>query len=286
MDFIILWTTCRILNVKVKLFRLILGSLCGALYSLVVLFYEGSIFTTLIAKVAFSVGIVLLTFSLPTIAVFLRTLIYFYLVSFVIGGTIIGVIFLADRSPGAIQAYNGSILLLSGFNYYWLLIGIGTALMIAYSGAAYIRRIMRERQLISTIAISFGGKVIRVDALMDTGNQLLDPLTKRPVIIVETGILTGHLPEEILEAVLFEDDPTFKGLTERVDSWWAARLHIIPYNSVGKARGIMLGVRPDHVEFSREGAAGKASEVIIGLVSRPLNKEGRYQALMHPDVRE
>lgn len=284
MDFFIIWAAGKLANVRFTIPRMLLAAVLGAVYSLVVFFPEISYFNTLMAKVAFSFVMILAAFAPLTIRSFFRSLVYFYLVSFAMGGAIIGITYLTEELPWSVQVLNGAASYFGNLHPGWLLIGMGVAVISGLGGIIFLRRSWLQEQLLSELIISFDDKQILVSALLDTGNQLIDPLTNKPVIVVEYESLKGILPEGISSSIAGKDDISLTGLSENISPDWAARLKLIPYNSVGRSHGMMLGVKPDMVEIINRERKIKTNNVVIGILNRTLNKEGRFHALLPPAV--
>ncbi|MCR4441120.1 MAG: sigma-E processing peptidase SpoIIGA [Peptococcaceae bacterium] len=286
MDFFILWIAGRLASLRISPFRLVLGALTGAVYSLVVLIPENAAAASFAAKIACSVVMVLLAYAPVSPAKFLRSIFFMYALSFIMGGSVIGTIYLTERKPGCLQAWNGAAVLANSFNYYWLLVGLGMAVLTGYASLFFLRRNWLRQNLVNGLVICIGDRKTDVDALLDTGNQLLDPLTGKPVIIVEAEALKGMLPQELLEAAGSEDEVKLAGLYERLEQGWAARLRMIPFNSVGRERGLLVGLRPDYIEIKCGNRVSICREVVIGLVGNCLTREGKYRALLHPFLLE
>lgn len=86
-------------------------------------------------------------------------------------------------------------------------------------------------------------------ALVDTGNNLKDPLNNQPVIIVEQDALKGLLPPEI-ERVVAEVENGELSALQRLETLeaWQTRIRLIPFNSIGRKNGLLVGFRPDAVK--------------------------------------
>jgi len=56
---------------------------------------------------------------------------------------------------------------------------------------------------------------------------------------------------------------------------------MIPFNSIGKTSGMLIGFRPDQVMV---GAKNSRQDVVIGIYNDKLTPDGRYQALLSPDL--
>ncbi|WP_161255481.1 sigma-E processing peptidase SpoIIGA [Heliomicrobium undosum] len=117
------------------------------------------------------------------------------------------------------------------------------------------------------LTVSLPGGVARIPALVDSGNRLVDPLSRSPVIVVEEESVIPLLPEGWQEGAVGADS----GLCPRY----------IPFVSVGKADGMLLGIRPLSVEARRDdGRIIACSGAIIGLTRQQLDPAGRYRALV------
>lgn len=284
MDFFIIWAAGKLANVRFRIVRIVFASVLGAVYSLIVFFPDVTYLNTLLGKVFFSFIMIITAFAPLTIRSFFRSLVYFYLVSFAMGGAVIGAVYLTDELPLSVQVLSGVPSVLRDFNIAWLLVGLGVAVILGLGGIVFLRRSWLQQQLLKKLVIHFIDKKVTVQALLDTGNQLMDPLTNKPVIVVEFGCLKDILPENISRSILENDDISLLDFNEHVGSEWAARLRLIPYNSVGRSHGMLLGVKPDLVEIiSKEGII-KTNDVVIGILNRTLNQEGKFQALLHPAV--
>ena len=106
---------------------------------------------------------------------------------------------------------------------------------------------------------------VHITALQDTGNQLTDPLTGNPVLVVEAQVaekLTGLTRQQLSkpsEAVLTADVPG---------------LRLIPYHTVGSPNGMLLGLRMKNVKIGK----WKGSS-LVAFAPDGLSREGAYQAL-------
>lgn len=283
MDFFILWATGKLTGFKARWSRLMVGALCGAIYSLIIFLPQSEIFTALVTKIICSVLMILLAFAPLSFRHFLRSFVYLYIISFVMGGAVIAAIYMTDSSPPIIQACNGAAILTNSFSYGWLTVGICVALVVGWGGISYVRKNWVQNNLLSNLVIYLQGRKVSVQALLDTGNQLVDPLTQQPVIIVEIFALQHLLPERILQAVT-DEEINMTVLSSRLDKEWTSRLRLIPFNSVGRIHGLMLGIRPDYIEVHGKAGKIRRDDIIIGIINRNLTKEGKYQALLNTQI--
>lgn len=65
---------------------------------------------------------------------------------------------------------------------------------------------------------------------------------------------------------------------------WFSRFRIIPFSSLGKENGILIGFRPDYVEVWNKQNKREYREVIVGICNKKLSPNNRYKALLNPDL--
>lgn len=113
------------------------------------------------------------------------------------------------------------------------------------------------------IELHYGQKHIRVLALQDTGNTLMDPITGKPVLVVGAEIanqLTGLTVSQLQSPI------------ETVGALPGLRL--IPYHTVGQSGGFMLALRFPQVKIGKH-----SGSALVAFAPRNLDEEGTYQAL-------
>ncbi|HPZ70768.1 MAG TPA: sigma-E processing peptidase SpoIIGA [Peptococcaceae bacterium] len=287
MDYFILWGTAKIAGLQRSRAQLMLGAFCGALYSLVVFFPQWPVLSSFLAKVACSLVMVWLAFRPLTLVRYLRTLAYLYGFSMAMGGAVLAAVFLLDAQPGSIQSWNG-LLLFWGMDLSWLLVGLVVAFFLAYGGVNCLRKNWRQQKLLSELSISVENRLVVISALLDTGNGLIDPVSQKPVIIAEAAALKDLLPELLWRALgepSFSEHSLYSALPSLPEEW-QSRLSLIPYHSVGKAGGWLVGFKPDFVQVRDGSRRVTTGTVMIGLVNRALSREGHYVALLHPQILE
>ena len=188
----------------------------------------------------------------------------------------------------------------------WMLYSLPPAcvLILGEIGWGVVHKSVAQQALVP-LHIVFGDVTVEVDAFIDTGNLLQDPLTRVPVIIVELAVVESHLPEalrqlimslnagqspalETLEALekLEKGKGKAKGGAAYSEADWQKRIRILPYLALGNERGMLAGLRPDAVLFNWDGHQKSVSRVVVGIYHQRLSKEGVYQALVSPELLE
>jgi len=65
-----------------------------------------------------------------------------------------------------------------------------------------------------------------------------------------------------------------------------AKFRVIPFTSLGKQNGMLLGIKADKFSIQTENGNVDVSNVIIGISTHDLTKNGLYSALIGLDILE
>jgi stage II sporulation protein GA (sporulation sigma-E factor processing peptidase) len=278
MDYTALWATARFARFRVRFWRLLLAASVGACYGVLILFPSGKALQTFFFKFLTSVLMVALVFAPVSWKRFSQMLLYFYLVSFTMGGAVLGLSNLVSNLPTTALEY-------LSFPYFWLGAAAATAFVLGKWGIVFVQKSFLQGLLHVPVKIKIQGKEINVAGLIDTGNQLTDPLTGNPVIIVEYKVLAPLLPDELQKVFTEKGEVDLEQLVAGVrkdETNFPFRL--IPFTTIGKHHGIMIGFKPDEVSILAGEETLKTSRVVVGIYNKRLSPKGDYRALLHPDL--
>ena len=73
-------------------------------------------------------------------------------------------------------------------------------------------------------------------------------------------------------------------IPEKIQSQYMSKLRCIPFSSLGKQNGMLLGIKADEIEVEREEDKKITKNVIIGIYDKSLTKRGEYRALVGLDL--
>ena len=281
-DYLLLWLTAGIRKQRIKHWRLGIAALIGGLYSTLYLWSEFLFLYTLIGKITLSLLMIWIAFGFHHPLTYFRNLRVFYLVCFLVGG---GIMALHYALGDDVQVAGGMFLTYSNTGFgspvSWLLVLLGFPLVWLYSKWSF--RSLEERSTITDflvpIRIHIAEHVTKCMGLIDTGNQLRDPITRSPVIMVEYAQLKPFLPESLREMITMKN---WDQKLHQLPSEWLVRVQLIPFR-VAKSQGdIMLALKPDQIEIWKENEWNKIGKVLIGIDDGNLSSDGTYQAILHP----
>ena len=134
------------------------------------------------------------------------------------------------------------------------------------------------------IKFKLNGKEVETKAMIDTGNLVKEPITNTPVIIVESSLLYDVLPKEILNNLDNILGGNLDEIPEEIQNEYIAKLRCIPFTSLGKQNGMLVGIKVEEVEIENEEESKLSNNVIIGIYDKSLTKRGEYRALVGIEV--
>lgn len=275
-NYIILYATGIVSKSKINQKKMIISSLIGAVYSVIYYILKINIYSNMMVKWMLSIAMVYIAFETKNFKVLAKKLVLFYLVSFVFAGAALGIIYMVNTQNITIQ--NGMIV--GSYTLKTILIGIVVAFIVIIIGFNFAKGKLSRKDLIYNIKIYINGKNVKTKAMMDTGNFLKEPITNIPVAVVEHTLLYEIIPKEILnniEKVLGGD---FKDIPEDIQNQYISKLKVIPFSSLGKQNGMLLGIKVDKLEVEIEENIKEIQKVIIGVYTKSLTKRGEYRALV------
>lgn len=287
---LILLLTGKISGVRCKKSLVIFGSiLCGA-FSFILFWDTLNPFAALFLKLGFSAAVVCVVFRPLKLRQFARITLVFYLVSFAMGGVTIGMMYFL----GIAGVTQNSAVYIGVWGYLYVMLGCAFAWLILSLFADFIKgRLIRERTF-ADVEINLKGQTVIMRGMVDTGNFLKDPLTGKPVMIISAAAAKKFLPDVIVEEAV-KGQKSHILSEELMNSEYASRIRIIPYQSVGEERGYLIGIRPDTVRIGIHGRKGNdrtvtAPEGAILAIYRGMfsgaQSEEDCSVLLHPSMIE
>ncbi len=276
MNYIILLATGLILKVKIKHIRLILGGLLGAIYTIVA--YTGflKIYSSFILKIILSVIIVYIAYNPQSVKKMCKELLFFYLTSFVFGGAAFALIYIVK--PQDILMKNG--LFLGTYPLKTVMLAAIVAFVVIIAAFKIIKSKMTKKDMIYKIEVKLNNKIIQTEALIDTGNMLKEPITNTPVVVIERSLLYDVMPKEILNHLEDIIGGDFEKIPEETKNKYVSKLKLIPFSSLGKQNGMLIGIKPEYLKIIKEEQVEVKENVILGIYDKSLTKKGEYRALM------
>lgn len=277
MNCIILFATAVILKLPIKIVRILISGIIGSIYAVIIYTSKLQIYSNLFLKIALSAVMVYVAFNPSKIRGFLKNLMIFYLVSFTFGGVTFALLYFVK--PQNISFQNGVLIGVSPIKI--IIIGGIIGFVIITISFKNIKGRLTKKDMICNLEIIQKDKKVKVKAIIDTGNFLTDPITKMPVVVVEKEKLIDIFPKSVLENTM---DFVNGDNTEMEE--YLSKIRIIPFKSLGKENGLLLGIKVDGVIINYQGNDNFIKEVIVGIYEKKLSSNNSYSALIGLNILE
>ncbi len=249
MDLYLLMLTAKMLGKTATYLRIFAGSITGAAGYCIVLCIPGIPYAVKVVLGMIPTGLLMIKIACCTkgIRELLRATGYLYLFSFFLGGFIL---FLKGKLP-VFRKYESSILLL----LFWGFAGYA----ICNRGIARYRE--KRKNCFCNVSLIGDTGPIEVRALIDTGNGLVEPVSRKPVAILDEEVW-NHMK-------LWKRPEKYK---------------MIPYHSIGRDRGLLEGYVIDSMEVKGETQNKQYENVVVAIFKGNVSGKGGYQMILPPGL--
>ena len=277
MNTFVLWVVSKIIRNKKKARWLFVGSAAmSLLYTLLIAFEQLRFINVILSSVVILTIGILIAFRPNKIKTFAKILLIAYGISFTVGGVGMALFFLTDI-PHTVHFLINEPSIIS-----WQIVlgGAAVSYVLIKLGLKFMEYNTLKRQMLCHVQVSLGEQNIVFDALVDTGHSLKDPLSQNSVIIAEFEHVKEFLPDGLKVLFYEKKENVLTELLTTEENTFYKRIRMIPFTSLGRANGMLIGFRPDDVKVE-----GKTpQEVVIGIYNDKLCKNGRYHGLLSPEL--
>lgn len=224
-----------------------LSAILGAIYTLVI-FLEWPLGKSFIVKVLVAIIMVAIPMESRKLINILKSVGYFFILSFLLCGVCFGFVLMQNQYDFAekFEISNNSI--------KYMLLAIMLLYIVIVRAYEYLRERLVVKSLIYDIEIFVNGNILNVKGFLDTGNELREPVTNLPCIIIE---------ESYLEKVTLSEREYFN----------------ISYKTIGED-GKIRGFRGDKVRIRSEDTEWRTVDAIICGCKNKLSSENDFNALL------
>lgn len=280
LNVIILYATSLIAKINLKIIRTLISASIGSIYAIMYYIFQIGLYSNIIFKFVLSVIMIYVAFNPKEFKTLLKVLILFYLTSFVFGGASLSVIYLVNAQKINIQ--NGMII--GKYTMNTIFTGIIIAFIVIVIAFKIIKSKISKNDLFCDIRFKINNKEIKTKAMLDTGNLLKEPITNIPVVVAEHKLLYNVIPNEILDNIENILGGDLENISDEVKNNYISKLKVIPFTSLGKQNGMLLGIKADELIVEEMNSEKKIDKVIIGIYNKELSKKRTYSALIGIDV--
>ncbi|MEG1255275.1 sigma-E processing peptidase SpoIIGA [Clostridium sp.] len=243
----LLTITMKTIKKRVTTKRLVLCSVIGSMYVISIIVPRLHVFTTTPFKILVALIIVAISINEKDLMTILKGTGIFILYSVVLAGM---AFYLAIKdnptlSPSA-MIYN--------FSYKGLILSLMVIYILFNRLVIYVKERKALISYVYTTEICIDNLKFSVKAFLDTGNELREPATNLPVMIVEKEF--------------------FKNLNLSEHS-----IYNIPYSVVSGYTDKLIGIKPDSIKINIDGKM-KDENLILAFCDKKLSKHSDYNGLL------
>lgn len=273
---IILLATALINKNSISIIKILISSLIGSVYAIIIYLSISTIFSNIILKILLSVCMVHIAYNPKNVKSLLKQLVLFYVISFTFGGVAFSLLYFVK--PQEILIKNG--VLIGTYPIKIALSGVIVGFILITVAFKNYKKRLSKKDMFCNITIEFEKKYKTIKAMLDTGNLLREPLSGNPVVVVEKDKLIEIIPEEILNNV----EKIISGECELNLDEYSSKFRVIPFTSLGKENGLLLGLKIDHLAIDYDEQESNIKNVIVGIYNKKLTKTNTYNALIGLDI--
>lgn len=283
-DSLLLYLTALFLKRSIRIWRLLAGGFIGSLIILLTFSPLNRIAGHPIAKFACSVLMVLAVFGYKRWRYFLKGLMTLYLATFLLGGSLIGIHYFIQYD----RVLTEKVLVASvqGFGdpISWLFVLIGFPIVWHFSkkNIESLEMTKIKYDQIVTVTVTINGEIFVYQGLIDSGNQLYDPLSKMPVMFISIREQYDDLPSPI-KTLVTDYEKIIMGHVE-IPPEWENRIRVVPYSVVGQERQLIAAVKPDRIQIKKDDEEYICEKGLISFTMQQLSPEDEFQCIVHPKM--
>jgi len=283
MDLFIFWITGLLVKKKAKKWRLVLGSAVAALMYCVLVFMPVirnyyNFFSSLIVLLS---GI-LVTFGLKDIKEFMKLVIMAHISAFAVGGIGSALFYYANITDVIGNAIGFTM---NYFSFKTLIAAVCVSYIVIKASIVIFNKMAMRKQAIYNVRIACDTGSVEIPALVDTGNTLVDPVSKMPVIIGEFESIRALLPQGLQKVFADGCENDLSLIINAVSGGEMEKsIRMIPFKSLGNENGMLIGFKPTAVEIDKENETITLNNIIVGIYNLELTKGGEYRGLLSPQV--
>lgn len=246
-DFILILLTMQTLKLNPNFLNITIASLVGAIYVFTKLFSFVEVFSTWPFQIIIAALIMFISIRKRSKSYLIKSTIIFIAYSMLISGACY---YISTTS-------NGSLMNIS---YKNIIITFIIIYLLSYRIVVFYKERSINKELTYEILVHIKDETFSIRGFLDTGNELREPVSNLPVIIVERGVLNG--------IKLNKND-----------------LIYIPFSVVNFSNQKMSGFKADSIEIikSRDNIEVKKNVItkaVVGISENSLSEYGEYNAIL------
>lgn len=286
MNFLILWVVKGIIKKQTKWYKIILSSATGSIISCFIAIFPtiNIIIKILLMYLITSSLMVLIAFHYENIKNIVKEVLMLFVVTFFIGGILNSLYYYTDLGFYFSELLNGRVYANRNIRFYVSIFIL--LLLILKFIIPYLLMNKEDTKNLFEVQLNMKKTIIKAVGLLDTGNALKDPFSGKPVIIANYTLVEKSLPDDLknyIEAYYHIEKKDSK-TKPNTPIECISQLKFIPFHSVGKKNGIMIGFVFDEIIIKKQTELKIHKDTIVAIYDGQLSTNDDYQIILHKEL--
>ena len=264
---VLLWLVFKTMKQRVPKWRVFLSALAGTAFAVLLPMLSWTGVAAIAVRLFVGLFMVFIVQHKS-----LRRYILFFLIfmsyTFAFGGAVFGILFMMNNTHGSLLYFSDNTAVPMGllvgavFGFYLIM-----RLLVKFLNARH-----SVSQHLRDIIIHYNGERYQVASYLDTGNRLVDPLTKAPVVIISLSLFLKIFPDISADRIVLNK------LDKCVDDG-----RYIPFSTVGKDGKIFTfaATALEVLEGSGKNKKVRHENVRLGVSMKGFKDAVQYDALLN-----
>lgn len=269
-NFFILLSLKGVLKANIKKTNIILSSLLGSVVSVFYPLFSQVFFVSVCLKILLSLVMVLMLKKWKKAKEFVLYYLTFLLISCLFGGVCLFLLLIFDKN-------------FSPSNYSTYSLPLGIVCIIVFFVFLIVKNIFKNfykrksvNNFVYKIVLENNGRSDQMLALLDSGNNLIDSVTKKPITIVDFFSLKNLAKDISLTDIVLNKETNLNKIFKNA--------HIIETLSIGKNKNKILVVQIEKLEIFNENLVRTIDDAMIGLSLKSFISDIGYNALLNKNL--
>ncbi|BCN31548.1 sigma-E processing peptidase SpoIIGA [Anaeromicropila herbilytica] len=286
MDVFLLIGVKKVLGLSSKWYRIVLAATVGSvLMCIMAIFpYLNLMIKIVIMYLIATTLMVVIAFSYKNFRNTLKEVLMLFIVTFFIGGILNSIYYYTDLGFYFRELLNGRLYMNRNIRFY--ISGIIALLLVLKLVIPYLVHRKDYCSNLYDVEITFCGLKQQGIGFFDTGNELYDPFTRKPVLLANYTFMDKlfdvPLKEYLKAYYKAQLNESYSNTSITIE--YADKIKFIPFHSVGKKNGILIAVVCDEIKIINENETKTHENVIIAIYDGELSTKDDYQIILHKEL--
>jgi stage II sporulation protein GA (sporulation sigma-E factor processing peptidase) len=204
---------------------------------------------------------------------FVRFLLFYMIFltfTFALGGALYGMLFMFTSTSGSLLYFTNNTSIPIGL----LIIGVVIFGKILSLLVKYLNLRQSVNNHLRDVVIHYDGERYKVQSYLDTGNRLIDPRSRAPVVIITLSLFLKMFPEITPDKIVLN-----KLAASNINDG-----HYIQFSTVGSDKGKMFVFAPEKIEIVDNRKTKVHQEVRLGVSMKGFKDTIKYDALLNANL--